>query len=549
MLVVAHRINIGTRNGRSQATAGMKAVGVFVCLAACIYGATGFANPQASREYESVPVPEGEDDPEFWRLSAQNSLSRLLSAPVVDAPAKNVIVFVGDGMGISTVTASRIYRTQKGTELPGEGGSLSFENFPYTALVKTYAVDRQVTDSAASATALFCGAKTKMAMLGLSAKANTSECDSAAGNELHSFIKKAQDIGMSTGLVTTTRVTHATPAALYAHSAHRDWEMDTKMPKRTRCKDIARQLVEDEPGRNMNVILGGGLAYFKDKQRGGGKRSDGLDLVDLWKKDKKNRKFVGSREELQAIDTNKTDYLLGLFSGDHMSYEDYRQDKQPSLVDMVVTAVELLRKRGNGFALMVEGGRIDHGHHENRAALALRETAELSDAVAAALELVDLRETLVLVTADHSHSFTMNGYPARGNPILGVAGVSEKDGLPYTTLSYANGPSTTKRKADANTEAVDYQQVSTVPLRLETHAGEDVALYAVGPMAHLVRGVLEQHTVAHLVDYAACFGDGARLRSRCLEQGASAAATGAESSLARIAIVLLSLPVSLAALR
>ncbi|KAL1421850.1 hypothetical protein MTO96_022768 [Rhipicephalus appendiculatus] len=187
-------------------------------------------NPQVPREYESVPVPEGEDDPEFWRLSGQNSISRLLSAPVVDAPAKNVIVFVGDGMGISTVTASRIYRIQKGTELPGEEGSLSFEHFPYTALVKTYAVDRQVTDSAASATALFCGAKTKMAMLALSARANTSECDSAAGNELHSFIKKAQDRGMSTGLVTTTRVTHATPAALYAHSAHRDWEMDTKMP-------------------------------------------------------------------------------------------------------------------------------------------------------------------------------------------------------------------------------------------------------------------------------------------------------------------------------
>ncbi|KAL1421849.1 hypothetical protein MTO96_022767 [Rhipicephalus appendiculatus] len=299
----------------------------------------------------------------------------------------------------------------------------------------------------------------------------------------------------------------------------------------------------------MNVILGGGLAYFKDKQRGGGKRSDGLDLVDLWKKDKKNRKFVGSREELLAIDTNKTDYVLGLFSGDHMSYEDYRQDKQPSLLDMVVTAIEILRKRGDGFALMVEGGRIDHGHHENRAALALRETAEFSDAVAAALELVDLRETLVLVTADHSHAFTINGYPARGNPILGVAGVSEKDGLPYTTLSYANGPSTTKRKADANTEAVDYQQVSAVPLRLETHAGEDVALYAAGPMAHMVHGVLEQHTVAHLVDYAACLGDGARLRSRCQEQGASAAAMVAHSSLARIVIVLVSLPVSLAVLR
>ncbi|KAH7958186.1 hypothetical protein HPB51_027826 [Rhipicephalus microplus] len=199
--------------------------------------------------------------------------------------------------------------------------------------------------------------------------------------------------------------------------------------------------------------------------------------------------------------------------------------------------------------LRQSGGRIDHGHHENRAARALRETSEFSDAVAAVLELVDVRETLVLVTADHSHPFTMNSYPTRGNPILGFAGISKKDGLPYTTLSYANGPSTTKRKADVNTEAVDYQQVSAVPLRLETHAGEDVALYAIGPMAHMVHGVLEQHIVAHLVDYAACLGDGARLRSRCQEQRASAAPTVAESSLARIVSVLVSLAASLVMLR
>lgn len=526
----------------------MKPVGFIWPFLVCVSGVTGFANPPPSST-EGPPIPEGEEDPEFWRSSGQRTVSELLSASVVDAPAKNVIVFVGDGMGVSTVTASRIYRTQAKMGQPGEEGSLSFERFPYTALVKTYAVDRQVTDSAASATALFCGAKTKMAMIGLSASANVSECDSAAGNELHSFIKRAQDKGMWTGVVTTTRVTHATPAALYAHAAHRDWEMDSKMPKRTRCKDIARQLVEDSPGKGLNVILGGGLAYFKDKQRGGGKRGDGLDLVDQWKKDKKNRKFVGSREELLAVDTNKTEYLLGLFSGDHMSYELYRQEKQPSLVDMVVTAVKILRKRDLGFALVVEGGRIDHGHHENRAALALHETAELSDAVTAALELVDLSDTLVLVTADHSHSFTLNGYPVRGNPVLGLAGLSEKDGLPYTTLSYANGPSTTKRKADTNTEAVDYQQVVAVPLRLETHAGEDVALYAAGPMAHLVRGVLEQHAVTHLIDYAVCLGDGARLRSRCLEQRASSVASPHAPHGSRVVTALAAVVVSLFLLR
>ncbi|XP_042144123.1 alkaline phosphatase, tissue-nonspecific isozyme-like, partial [Ixodes scapularis] len=201
------------------------------------------------------PVPEVPEDlePKYWVQHGQDTLKRLLETDVVDAPAKNVIVFVGDGMGISTVTASRIYGGQlKGHR--GEESSLSFERFPFTALVKTYAVDKQVTDSAASATALFCGAKTKFTMLGVSAMANISECDSLAGHEMDSFIKRAQDKGMSTGLVTTTRVTHATPAALYTHSVHRDWENDARVPKDAvhKCKDIARQLIEDVPGKNLN---------------------------------------------------------------------------------------------------------------------------------------------------------------------------------------------------------------------------------------------------------------------------------------------------------
>ncbi|KAM7312378.1 alkaline phosphatase, tissue-nonspecific isozyme-like [Ixodes scapularis] len=208
-------------------------------------------------------VPE-DLEPKYWVQHGQDTLKRLLETDVVDAPAKNVIVFVGDGMGVSTVSASRIYGGQlKGNR--GEESSLSFERFPFTALVKTYAVDKQVTDSAASATALFCGAKTKYTMLGVSAMANISECDSLAGHEMDSFIKRAQDKGMSTGLVTTTRVTHATPAALYTHSVHRDWENDARVPKDAvhKCKDIARQLIEDVPGKNLNggtcvtSVLGG----------------------------------------------------------------------------------------------------------------------------------------------------------------------------------------------------------------------------------------------------------------------------------------------------
>ncbi|KAH9382392.1 hypothetical protein HPB48_021847 [Haemaphysalis longicornis] len=166
--------------------------------------------------------PPGEDRPEFWRASGQRTLAELLAPTVpivVDAPAKNVILFVGDGMGVST----------------------------------TYAADRQVVDSASSATALFTGVKTRFRTVGVSSRALPKDCDSVAGNEVKSFLHRAQEKGLATGLVTTTRITHATPAAAYAHSANRDWENKTIKTNRSVCKSIARQLVEDEPGKNLTL--------------------------------------------------------------------------------------------------------------------------------------------------------------------------------------------------------------------------------------------------------------------------------------------------------
>lgn len=456
--------------------------------------------------------------PEFWEKSGQEALKRLLNPSIVDSPAKNVIVFLGDGMGLATITAARIYSGQLKNQ-SGEEASLSFDEFPYTALVKTYAVDRQVVDSAASATAIFTGVKTNYFLLGLSPKAQLANCDSAAGNHVFSFMQRAQDKGLSTGFVTSTRVTHATPAALYCHSAHRDWEVDSKLPvDATKCKDIARQLVEDAPGNNFKVILGGGLDYFKSRNSSArGKRADGRDLVEEWQSRKGNGKFVRTAQELRSVNVNSTDYLLGLFSPDHMEYELKRKETQPSLSQMVETAIKMLRKNSKGFALMVEGGRIDHAHHENRAHLSLGEAVEFSRAVHLARTLTSIQDTLILVTADHSHSFVLSGFPRRGNPILGMAGVSDQDGLPYTTLAYTNGPSKTIRSMDdySLSQFLDYQQPVLVPLTRETHGGEDVAVYASGPMAHLVRGVIEQNVLAHFIDYAACLGDSTDRLSRC----------------------------------
>ncbi|XP_077541226.1 alkaline phosphatase, tissue-nonspecific isozyme-like [Haemaphysalis longicornis] len=482
------------------------------------------SNPSPPRaRHSTVPgvVPPGEERTEYWRASGQRTLAELLDPTVpvvVDAPAKNVILFVGDGMGVSTVTAARIYGAQRKNGAKGEESRLAFERFPFTGLIKTYAVDRQVVDSAASATALFTGVKTRFRTVGVSPSAIPCECDSVAGNEVKSFLHRAQEKGLATGLVTTTRITHATPAAAYAHSANRAWENETIVTEKSVCKSIARQLVEDEPGRNLTVVLGGGLSFFRSKDVRADERFGEPDLITQWERAGRRRQFVASKEELLAVDVNKVDNLLGLFSPSHLPYDINRTDEVPSLTDMVVAALKMLKGKGPGFALIVEGGLIDQAHHANHAAMALSEAVAMSDAVEAAVGLTDYRETLFLVTADHSHGFTMNGYPPRGHPILGRAGVSNIDGLPYTTLMYNTGPSKSERKFDVNTEADGYHQVRNVPSKYAVHAGEDVALYAMGPMAHLVRGVLEQHVVGHIIHYAACLGDGVTLRSRCLDR-------------------------------
>jgi alkaline phosphatase len=213
-----------------------------------------------------------------------------------------------------------------------------------------------------------------------------------------------------------------------------------------------------------------------------------------------------------------------------MSYEADRPATEPSLTDMTVAALDRLAGDTEGFFLMVEAGRIDHAHHAGNAANALNDTIELSRAVAATLARVDPAETLVIVTADHSHTMTMGGYPRRGNPILGKvvlpgqdAPALAEDGLPYTTLGYRDGrgfrdfgdetdADTTydeppnPGRADltrVDTEAPGFHQEALVPTGSETHGGEDVAVYAIGPGAAAVSGVQEQSNIFHVMNAAA----------------------------------------------
>ncbi|XP_070514231.1 alkaline phosphatase isoform X2 [Cardiocondyla obscurior] len=470
-------------------------------------------------------------DGRYWHQLANKELEESLAYRWNVRRAKNVIVFVGDGMSQDTITASRIYRA-------GEAGRLAWEHFPHIGMLKTYNADQRVPDSASTATALFGGVKTNYEVVGVDANVRLGDCQASLNADFHvdSFITWAQSAGKATGFVTTTRVTHATPAPLYAHCADRRWECESKMPdKATACKDIARQLVEDEPGRNIRVIMGGGRQVMKSNVSASKfdpidtwacYSQDGRDLINDWTKDKYSRHLahavVQNNEELSQVDVGSVDYLLGIFANGHIEM-DWKRDRgpkgQPSLEEMTVAALKILQKSEQGYFLMVEGGLIDYGHHRGHAAEALLETVRLSDAVNATLRMVDLDDTLVIVTSDHTHSMSFNGYSSRNSSILGVAQKSKYDGVPYTTLSYSTGGSNniayTVKDGRAvridpstfNTGDFNYSQQATIITDEAYHGGGDVAVYAIGPYAHLFHSVHEQNYVAHVIAYAAGVGE------------------------------------------
>lgn len=457
------------------------------------------------------------ETPKFWLDSGKVSIKASEKLGRNENQAKNVILFVGDGMGISTITAARILEGQsKANNRGGEESSLSFEQLPYLALSKTYSVNQQTPDSAPTMTAMITGVKTNDGELsvGMAVARQEKSATIITANKVKTLLEQAEEKGLSTGIVSTARLTHATPAACYAHTSERDWESDAQMPADATVSDIAKQLINFSYGNGLEVALGGGRSYFlpttqadpEDAGKTGG-RKDGLDLTQQWLGKYKNPAYVYDKVGFDAIDAKKTDHLLGLFERSHMEYEyDRAKDTagEPSLTEMTAKAIDILSKNKKGYVLMVEAGRIDHAHHAGNAYRALTDAVELSNAVRKALEKTNSKNTLIVVTADHSHTFTIAGYPERGNPILGLvkqpgdsAFAKDKNGKPYTTLGYANGPGYRGPSARPDLTAVDtahpdFLQEAAIPMDSETHAAEDVAIFANGPKAHLFHGVQEQ---------------------------------------------------------
>jgi alkaline phosphatase len=469
-------------------------------------------------------VPEDES-PAGWYRDGESLVAERRDVRGELPPARNLILFVGDGMSFATVAAARILEGQQRGE-SGESNLLYFERFPHTAFSKTYNTDRQGPDSAGTMTALATGVKTFAGALAVDQRARFGDCESADGSELVTLLDIASLAGLATGVVTNTRITHATPAALFARTPSRRWENDAAMPAeaiQAGCLDIARQLVEYDLGGGIDVVLGGGRRQFKPEDMEDpeypevqGFRKDGRDLIDEWRKRHPDGRYAWNLEQFRAAVEKAELPLLGLFEPDHMHYEHDRGHDgagEPSLTEMTRASIDLLSGyRDAGYFLMVEGGRIDHAHHGNNAYRALTETIEFARAIEAAHEMTDPEETLIVVTADHGHAMVFAGYPARGNPITGLvrrpdadgrpgALQLDLDGRPMTTLRYFDGPgyrgSERPDYDKVDPTDPDFRQEAAIGLRSATHSGEDVPVYATGPGAEVLHGVFEQNVIFH----------------------------------------------------
>nr|XP_039270472.1 uncharacterized protein LOC120345128 [Styela clava] len=480
------------------------------------------------------PHKELEKYPEYWMHDANTRLRESLKRLTPNTkPAKNVILIIGDGMDVATMTAGRIYKGQKyGTS--GEEFQTTMDKFPYVGLSKVYTLNSQAPDSAGTGTALNTGVKTNSKMVGLSGQAVHNNCSSSIGNEIKTILEYSADQGKSTGIVTSTYLTHATPASAYAHAPNRQWKTDadlTEEAKLNGCKDIGSQLIEH--GRKINVLLGGGRAFmrpkgYKDEEYGDvddslGGRNDNRNLIKEWIKleGSDRAKYVWDQKGFDNVDPTNVDNLLGLFEPGDMRFEhDRRNDLagEPSLAEMTAKAIEILRKNRDGYFLLVEGGKIDHGHHSAKANIALSEFAALDDAVKLATRMTNSDETLIVVTADHGHMFTAGGYAVRGNPITGLADDHEKpskalDDVAYTSIVYGTGNdwlgNSGNRRLNRHASAsfqMDFEFPSAIPLQSGTHSSTDVAVMARGPMSHLLSGIYEQNFIGYLMMYASCVG-------------------------------------------
>ena len=450
---------------------------------------------------------------EAWLKNKVTTLESL-SSPLQqkEQGAKNIILFLGDGMSITTLTAARIWQGQQQGQ-SGEENFLHFEHFPHTALIKTYNTNQQTPDSAGTMSAIMTGVKTRAGLISMGPEQDRTDCQGSSQHHQQTLLEWGHQQGINTGVVTTARLTHATPAATYAHSPERSWEGDYDRHPNAYwygCDSIAKQLVKTAFPAGLDLALGGGRSKLEsyydtfNQQFPNGSLLTNKQALSDW-----NQALLASRFSHQK--EAKTVPVLGVFSSGHMDFEMDRRTDQPSLKQMTEQAINYFQARTGRYVLVIESARIDHAHHNGNAARALAETAMLSSSVQVADDMTDDEDTLIIVTADHSHTFLMAGYPKRGNPILGVSKnqkdevVLANDGMPYTSLGYANGKEYGRKKSAEeflHSEDKNFLQEAGIALAVETHGSDDVALHAKGPGSYLFSGLMEQNEIFHTIQQA-----------------------------------------------
>jgi len=325
------------------------------------------ANAQTSSttpKTESSEPRVDTNDLRFYQPAITTEPYPLTSARMI----RNVILCIGDGMGLSQVALARAKAT-------GLGGKLTIERLPVTGLVRTHSANSCVTDSAAAGTALACGVKTNNGMIGVTPD-EQGYC---------TILEAAQGKGMATGVVVTSTITHATPASFTAHVKSR--KMEDK---------IAEQLLANR----VNVILGGGRKFFLPKSDRDSARKDEVNLM-------ASAREAGYLciETADALRSAHGPHILGLFQLDALK----TTGPEPSLAVLTQKAIQVLKRvnresieKKSGFFLMVEGSQIDWACHANDAKAAVRQVLLFDQAVEAAVDFA-LRDghTLVIVTADH----------------------------------------------------------------------------------------------------------------------------------------------------
>jgi alkaline phosphatase len=372
-------------NKSKHASSIMKKVLALIAIVS-ISAACQPSNPETKDTSDVIAVQQTEmDSPEILPLVKSKKI-------------KNVIMLIGDGTGLVQLTTGQY-------ALVGKKGRLHIQTLPVTGFVRTYSSDNLITDSAAGATAYTCGLKTYNGAIGVNAE----------GKPCKTILELAEEKGLSTGLVATSSITHATPASFAAHVA-----------KRSMQEDIAAQFLNS----GVEVFLGGGVKWFSPEER-----SDSLDLINRFKE--KGYQVLLHDDELAS---STSDRLLGLFA--HDGFE--REEGEPTTAAMTQKALDVLSKNEKGFFLMVEGSQIDWGGHANNADYVVREVADFDNAIKTALDFAQKDgETLVVITADHeTGGMTLQKQKAKGDSLKIVWTTSHHTGTPIPLMAY--GPQATE---------------------------------------------------------------------------------------------------------